>query len=172
MADDQEQAFAQQRKRGPRLACGGAALLAGLSFILAACEYPGIPHPLAAQAEENGLPAPPAQASLTAQPAPELGSPETGDPPSTVEVKLADFALQPNRLTARAGLITFVLKNEGRYTHDFRIEGSGIDERAPKVGQGRTFQWEVTLPPGTYVISCPISNHADRGMDGALTVVE
>ncbi|MBI2887317.1 MAG: cupredoxin domain-containing protein [Chloroflexi bacterium] len=82
-----------------------------------------------------------------------------------------DFKLDPDNLTVKAGAVTFVLKNEGRYTHDFRVEGQGTDAKAPKVGSGRTQEWRVTLKPGTYRISCPISNHADRGMVGALTVV-
>jgi uncharacterized cupredoxin-like copper-binding protein len=74
-------------------------------------------------------------------------------------------------MTVKAGTITFVLTNEGRYTHDFRVEGQGVDERAPKVGRGRSREWEITLAPGSYNISCPISNHADRGMIGTLEVV-
>lgn len=88
-----------------------------------------------------------------------------------MDISLKDFRLDPERLSVKAGTATFVLKNDGRFTHDFRVEGQGIDEKAPKVGQGRTFEWQVTLAPGTYSISCPISNHADRGMVGTLTVV-
>lgn len=90
---------------------------------------------------------------------------------ATLRISLKDFNLDPDNVTGKAGTITFVLKNEGRYTHDFRVEGQGIDDKAPKVGQGRTFEWQIALTPGTYRISCPISNHADRGMTGTLEVV-
>lgn len=88
-----------------------------------------------------------------------------------MQVSPKDFHLDPDKVAAKSETITFVLKNEGRYTHDFRVEGQGIDDRAPKVGQGRTFEWQATLTPGTYRISCPISNHVDRGMNGTLEVL-
>jgi uncharacterized cupredoxin-like copper-binding protein len=100
---------------------------------------------------------------------------QTAEPtpvPSTAQVSLKDFRLDPDEVTVKAGTVTFVLKNEGRFTHDFRVEGQGIDKKAPKVGRGREREWQIELPPGTYRISCPISNHADRGMRGTLTVVE
>jgi uncharacterized cupredoxin-like copper-binding protein len=89
-----------------------------------------------------------------------------------VEITLKDFYLEPDQLTAEAGLITFVLTNGGRYTHDFRVEGQGVEESAPKVPVGREFRWEVNLGPGEYLISCPISDHDERGMVGTLVVVE
>lgn len=142
----------------------------GLVLPVTACEYPGIAHPLAVQV--NNLAS--TTSVLTPTPAaahsPETGTREPGSPTGSVEIKLKDFRLDPDKVMAKAGTITFVLKNEGRYTHDFRVEGEGIDEKAPKVGQGRTFEWQVTLPIGAYRISCPISNHADRGMVGTLEV--
>lgn len=140
-----------------------------LAFV--ACEYPGIAHPLAAEAAA----APPTQASPTpavaagsAEPAAQTAVPVEGP----VDVALQDFRLVPNALTAKAGAVTFALSNKGRYTHDFRVQGEAVDDRAPKVGSGRALQWSVTLKPGEYRISCPVSNHADRGMTGTLTVVE
>ncbi|MFQ5860215.1 MAG: cupredoxin domain-containing protein [Dehalococcoidia bacterium] len=138
-------------------------------LLLTACESPGIRHPLAAQAE----PSP----QSTPSPSPEPTLPQQTPTPEplqdTVQISLKDFRLEPDEVVAvKAGTVTFVLQNEGRYTHDFRVKGQGIDEKAPKVGRGRTREWQVTLTPGTYRISCPISNHADRGMTGTLTVVE
>ncbi len=162
-------------------------LLVPLVFILLGCEYPGVPHPLAAQAvamrSPNEASPSPAQTPVAAEaesqtPAPtadETPTPadtESESAPDSVQISLKDFHLDPDTATVKAGTVTFVLKNEGRYTHDFRVNGQGIDEKAPKVGRGRTREWQATLPPGTYRISCPISNHADRGMTGTLTVVE
>ncbi len=149
----------------------GVPLAVGVMLLLAACEYPGVPHPLAAQAGNQVPPAPSATREPSAVSSPGQGAKEAGPAEATVRVSLKDFELDPNKLAAKGGTVTFVLKNEGRYTHDFRVEGQGIDDRAPKVGQGRTFEWQATLPPGAYRISCPISNHADRGMVGTLDVV-
>lgn len=150
----------------------GAALLV-LSLVLMACEYPGVPHSLAAQIEAPvSAGSSPALTPSSNKQDPAPGSKEPELLKGRVNISLKDFLLDPDRATVKAGAITFVLKNEGRYTHDFRVEGQGIDEKAPKVGQGRTFEWQITLPPGTYRVSCPISNHADRGMVGTLEVVQ
>lgn len=147
-------------------------LLLVLSLVLAACEYPGVPHPLAAQAEGVATATPsPMPTPSTASPNPDSRATNPLPPQENLQISLKDFRLDPDAVAGKAGTITFVLKNEGRFTHDFRVEGQGIDDRAPKVGQGRTFEWQITLPPGPYRISCPISNHADRGMNGTLDVV-
>lgn len=146
------------------------ALLLIFALFPAACEYPGIPHPLVADAEVSAPTAVPTPAAPAENQNP--GTKEAEPVDATVRISLKDFRLDPDKVTGKAGTVTFVLKNEGRYTHDFRVEGQGIDDRAPKVGQGRTFEWQIALTPGAYRISCPISNHADRGMIGTLEVVE
>ncbi len=172
-------------------------LLAALLLLpatLMGCEYPGVAHPLAAKAAslvptvtaDELEPTPTAipeddsgAGHIAGDPTPDdaaPGDPTPDDPtpddaaPAEVEVSLRDFELDPSDLVARAGTVKFILTNKGRYTHDFRVEGEGVDEKAPKVGRGRTFEWTVDLEPGTYVISCPVSNHASRGMTGTLTV--
>ncbi len=155
-----------------------AAALAALALLVAACEYPGVPHPQAAgegtdgQAAETPAAATPAGTPGTAPT--ETPTEEPQGPPAlegTVEIALKDFELVPDELTVKAGEVTIVLPNEGRYTHDFLIEGEGVELNAGKVGARRTFEWEVTLEPGEYRISCRISNHDERGMVGTMTVV-
>lgn len=143
------------------------------AFGLVACEYPGVPHPRAVQAGVLPVDSVPATESPADAPVDdgEAGH-EPGDATRTPKVSLKDFSLDPDTLIVKAGQVIFTLTNEGRYTHDFRVEGQDIDERAPKVGRRRTSEWTVTLVPGDYQISCPISNHAARGMVGSLTVVE
>lgn len=151
--------------------------LLGLALWLAACEYPGVAHPLAAAAQaESGPRLSPAQQAVlpagTGEGRARPGEAQVGAPAqSTVHIAQKDFELDPDNVTAKAGTVTFVLRNEGRYTHDFRVEGQGIDEKGPKVGSGRSLEWQIALKPGEYRISCPVSNHADRGMVGSLTVV-
>lgn len=138
-------------------------------FVAAAGE-PAIPHPLAAQrtataatpATTGGGGPAPAQTQEEAGPA--------GPAKATIRIGLKDFKLAPDKTVGKAGTITFHLVNEGRYTHDFRVEGEGVDEKAPKVGQGHEREWKIDLTPGAYRISCPISNHSKRGMTGTLVV--
>ncbi len=161
-----------------RLIAVSAAALAALALLLAACEYPGVPHPEAAGEGTDGQPTgTPAAATPAGTPgaAPtETPTEEPQGPPAlegTVEIALKDFELVPDELTVKAGEVTIVLPNEGRYTHDFLIEGEGVELNAGKVGARRSKEWEVTLEPGEYRISCRISNHDERGMVGTMTVV-
>lgn len=149
----------------------GRAILLAACLVAAACEYPGVPHPLATTEHDGAL-------SLFADAGGgfAIGGGSGGaagegaaEPKATVHFK--DFQLDPDSLRVAAGTVRFTLMNEGRYTHDFRIEGSGIDDRSPRIGAGRTIEWGLALPAGEYKISCPISNHADRGMTGKLVVV-
>lgn len=159
------------RRRVPAWA---AVLLAlALLVLLAACEAPGVPHPLAAEAQGTATPA------TNGSPTPDDGAEPTDSDGSggfiyedRVEIEQSDFALTPDEFTVRAGEVTFAFVNTGRFTHDFRVEGQGIDEKAPKNGARRSREWSITLPPGTYRISCPISNHDERGMEGTMVVVE
>ncbi len=141
----------------------------GGAFVVAAGE-PAIPHPLAPKVGAAAV-ATPDGAETQAETGAEDGeAAPVGPPKALLGIRLRDFKLVPDGLVGKAGTITFHLVNEGRYTHDFRVEGEGVDEKAPKVGQGRERDWKIDLKPGTYRISCPISNHNKRGMTGTLVV--
>lgn len=78
-----------------------------------------------------------------------------------------EWAIQPKEITAKAGKVTFVIKNEGAVEHNFVIEGVGeVDKIAP----GETKQLEVTLQPGTYKVVCNLPGHQEAGMEATLTV--
>ncbi|MBI4277138.1 MAG: cupredoxin domain-containing protein [Armatimonadetes bacterium] len=144
-------------------------------FILAGCEYPGVPRNV-----EGELPAWFAGEGPRAAPgAPASSPPPPGGPPPAqalpvqtgpVEIAFVEYELKPSRLAVRPGTITFILKNEGRFTHDFQVQGSGVDVKTPKFAPETTLRTQVTLKPGEYRISCPLSNHAERGMVGTLIV--
>ena len=92
-----------------------------------------------------------------------------------VEISEREYKLEPNQITLQVdslpATVTFALHNQGRFSHDFHIEGHGLDSKAPKFGPGKTIRFEVTLAEeGEYEISCPLSNHAERGMRGTLVV--
>ncbi|MBI2310968.1 MAG: cupredoxin domain-containing protein [Betaproteobacteria bacterium] len=89
-----------------------------------------------------------------------------------IKIALKEYRLVPDKIRVRPGrlAITFVLRNEGRFAHNFHIEGPDVDARASKFGPGNTVRLEVTLKEGEYKISCPLSNHDKRGMHGTLLV--
>lgn len=143
---------------------------------LACGEYPGVPR-LSRSDSTHELAGGPASEAAMLPPANEFNATSSGLASSSqivignaVRIELRDFELVPSDLTVPAGEVTFTLINAGRYTHDFRVEGENLDEKSPRISAGRTGEWKIKLEPGVYRISCPISNHADRGMVGTLTV--
>ena len=87
-----------------------------------------------------------------------------------VEVHLSEYAIDMPH-TLPAGPTTFVVHNDGKKTHSFKIEGPGIDEllSAP-VKPKKSGNLQVTLLPGEYKVYCPIGSHEPRGMKMTLTV--
>ncbi len=146
-------------------------LAVAAALVLTACEAPGVPHPLAGSVPRAGNAVTAGPDASQNEPSPE-GEGSSPVMAGRVEIELADFKITPDEFTVRAGDVTFAFENTGRYTHDFRIEGEDLDVKAPKLGARRSREWSVTLSPGTYRISCPISNHDQRGMEGTLVVVD
>ncbi len=149
-------------------------ILAAL-VIVTGCEYPGVSRNVEGELPNWFLGEGPARAAGTPAAPP---TPPAGQAPrqavvvraGPVEIKFIEYELRPNRLIVPPGEISFVLRNIGRFTHDFRVEGQGVDVRTPKFAPETTQRAQVTLKPGEYQISCPLSNHAERGMVGTLIV--
>jgi len=89
---------------------------------------------------------------------------------ATVEVRLSEYAVEMPP-TLPSGPTAFLVRNEGRKSHSFKIEGPGIDGMLEAIlrphGTGRL---EVTLQPGEYKVYCPIGSHAAKGMTRPLVV--
>lgn len=74
-------------------------------------------------------------------------------------------------LTARAGTITFVLKNDSAVPHNLAIGGNGVNVGpSATVSGGTTADLTATLKPGVYDFYCAIPGHKEAGMRGTLTV--
>jgi hypothetical protein len=87
-----------------------------------------------------------------------------------VEVRLSEYTVgMPHPLPA--GPTAFLLRNEGKKSHSFKIEGPGIeDSQTVIVRPGKTDSLEVTLQPGEYKVYCPLGSHAAKGMTMTLVV--
>jgi len=93
---------------------------------------------------------------------------EAADAP--VEVRLSEYAIEmPHALPA--GPTTFLVRNEGKKSHSFRIEGPGLTEMlSAPVGPQKTGSLQVTLQPGDYKVYCPVGSHEAKGMTMTLVV--
>jgi uncharacterized cupredoxin-like copper-binding protein len=90
----------------------------------------------------------------------------------TVEVKLTEYAIEMPE-TVPAGPTTFVVRNEGRKTHSFVLEGEGIEGKLESsLRPHATANLDLTLKPGKYKVYCPIGSHEAKGMTMTLVVTE
>ena len=74
---------------------------------------------------------------------------------SDVNIELKDFEIMPSDQTITTGEVSFTLVNIGRFTHDFRIEGEGADEKSPRITAGRTDECTINqsiLDPSANIV--------------------
>ena len=82
-----------------------------------------------------------------------------------------DLRFTKGEITVQAGVVKFVLKNPSTLPHALEIEGMGVEEETATIRQNGTADVTVNLEkPGEYKFYCPVGNHEDAGMTGALTV--
>ena len=67
----------------------------------------------------------------------------------TVPIALKEYELEPGKIRVAPGKVTFVLRNTGRFAHNFHVEGNGVDTTANKFSPGATVRLELTLQEGT-----------------------
>ena len=83
----------------------------------------------------------------------------------TVRVTESDYRISLST-KPRAGKVTFVIRNGGSHSHDFRLKGNGITRKTPLLAPGQTARLTVTLKRGErYQLWC--APHEDRGMRAA-----
>ncbi len=107
--------------------------------------------------------------TVTGLPMAEEEEPEAAEP-TMVQVSLVQWDIEMPE-TLPPGPTVFEVTNNGTFEHNFEIEGQGIEqvfEQNLEPGETRTL--EVDLPAGEYRVYCPVSNHAERGMELTLTV--
>ncbi len=138
------------------------AVATSLVVVLSACAAAATPSPAASVA-----------ASVAASTA-------AGGP---ISVELKEWSVTPASVTAKAGPITFNVKNAGAAVHEFvvvktdlkaealPVSGTKIDESAltpvdeiEDIAVGATPTLTVTLAAGHYVLLCNIETHFGLGM--------
>jgi plastocyanin len=85
---------------------------------------------------------------------------------TTIQVRGGEFFFRLSSKTAKPGQATFVFKNIGHVSHDFKING----KQTPLISPGKTAKLVVTLKKGRYPYLCTVPGHAAAGMKGVVTV--
>jgi plastocyanin len=97
----------------------------------------------------------------------------------TIGLKLDEYRILPQRVSAPAGSLRLIIRNLGILTHNVAVEtieppGSDKDEveivRTETVHPGQRAEVSFTIKPGTYRLVCTIANHDDLGQTGKLYV--
>jgi uncharacterized cupredoxin-like copper-binding protein len=87
---------------------------------------------------------------------------------AAIQVKGGEFFFKlSTKSIAKPGKVTFVFKNVGHITHDFKING----KRTPLIQPGKTARLVVTFKKkAKYSYLCTVPGHAAAGMKGVFTV--
>jgi uncharacterized cupredoxin-like copper-binding protein len=87
---------------------------------------------------------------------------------TTIQVKAGEFYFKlSSKSLKKPGKVTFVVKNAGQVTHDFKIDGKST----PLLKPGSTAKLVVTFKKaGKYPYLCTVFGHASAGMEGSFTV--
>ena len=84
-----------------------------------------------------------------------------------VDVVAKEFAFEPTEIKVTAGIVKFVVRNDGAVEHDFEIVGvaeHGGEHEAKLIQPGEAREVEVELKPGTYQVVCTVAGHEEAGM--------
>ena len=89
----------------------------------------------------------------------------------TVRVALTEYRVTPQDVRAGAGLLTIVVHNDGRLTHNLVILSGGVTEASSKpIPPGQTEDVEAVLAPGKYLMASRIQSDQALGAYGTLDV--
>jgi uncharacterized cupredoxin-like copper-binding protein len=88
---------------------------------------------------------------------------------NVVMVQLKDFAIMLDTSTMSAGMVTFIIKNNGPSPHNFNVKINGEEKGVPTLDPGTTATLTLDLKPGAYDYRCNIPGHDLLGMKGTVT---
>lgn len=87
-----------------------------------------------------------------------------------VNVTVSDSGVQMPS-TVKAGKTAFIVKNSGKQSHNFEVEGAGINKSFWfDVSPNETKIMQVDLKAGTYEADCRVKDHAGKEKKVKLTV--
>jgi uncharacterized cupredoxin-like copper-binding protein len=97
--------------------------------------------------------------------------PSSAAPRQTITITETDFALDPKSVDLEEpGTYAFEVVNNGQVAHALEVEGEGIEEETKTLQPGERATLTVALESGSYELYCPVGDHKDRGMVGAVEI--
>jgi hypothetical protein len=99
------------------------------------------------------------------------GSGTTVGKDGTLRIALSEYRVIPQDVHTTAGVLTLVVHNYGRLTHDLVISLDGQPEIASRpIGPGQTQVLSAALIPGRYLMASSILSDQALGAYGTLDV--
>jgi len=89
----------------------------------------------------------------------------------TLQLALTEYRLLPQSISAQPGLLTILVHNYGRLTHNLviSIHGQTVDSTKP-LAPGRSAELAMNLAPGSYLMASTLLSDQALGLYGTLTV--
>lgn len=97
----------------------------------------------------------------------------------TIGLRLDEYRILPQAVSAPAGQLRLIMRNNGILTHNVQVETIppvDSDERPEVIARtetthaGERAEITFTVEPGTYRLRCTIANHDDLGQTATLVV--
>jgi hypothetical protein len=89
----------------------------------------------------------------------------------TLRVALSEYRVVPQHVHTRAGVLTIIVHNYGRLTHDLVISMDGATEASTQpIPPGQTTELQAAFIPGTYQMTSTILSDQALGAYGTLDV--
>jgi plastocyanin len=89
---------------------------------------------------------------------------------TTINVTERDYSIKLSAQRAPVGVVRFVIRNRGQYSHALSIKDGSFSKRIPLIKPGKTATLTVSLKKGKVSIWCPVPGHAALGMKTTLAV--
>jgi hypothetical protein len=89
----------------------------------------------------------------------------------TLRVAVTEYRITPQAVQAGAGVLTIVVHNDGRLSHNFVItHGSVIEAVTAPIAPGGWTYVEATLPAGRYLMASGLRSDQALGAYGTLQI--
>jgi hypothetical protein len=96
-----------------------------------------------------------------------------GTAPEVLDVVLREGHVDVFPGLVARGKVELDIVNEGTLEHGIHVVGPGVDEQSDElIVPGQHSRLILKLTPGTYVLTCPDGDHAERGMRTTLSVTD
>ena len=91
---------------------------------------------------------------------------------TTIKVTEREYHIALSATSAKAGSVTFVVRNTGKIAHRLSVAGAGLTKpvSTPTIKPGTTRSLTVKVAGGKLSLWCPVPGHAALGMKTALKV--